>query len=271
MAELLKLMTGAEYETTAACGVSGADAAAAHDESLGGEVGALDVLHQITQRCLGIIQHADAGADDLTEIVRRDIGGQTHGDTGRAVHQQVGEARRQNAGLLAAFIEVGIPIHGILVDVPKHLVGDFAQTSLGITVSGRRIAIYTTEVTMTVHQHIAHGEILGQTHQSIVYGSVTVRVIAAQHVTHAGGGLLERLVGCQVILVHGVEDAAMYGLKTVAHIGQSTSHDDTHGVLNVRLFHLRYQRRFYDMLLGVPDFFGIILGLFGHLQYLLSQ
>ena len=41
------------------------DAAAAHNDALGREVGARDVLHQVVKRRLGIVEHADAGVDNL--------------------------------------------------------------------------------------------------------------------------------------------------------------------------------------------------------------
>ena len=264
IAELLKLMAGANHQTAAAGGVGGTDAAAAHDDALRGEVGALDVLHQVGEGGLRVIQHADARADHLTQVVRRDVGGHTHGDAAGAVHQQVGEAAGENAGLFAALVKVGIPVHRVLLDIPQHLVGDLAQTGLGVSVSGRGVAIHGAEVAVAVHQHIAHGEILGQTHQRVIDGGVTMGVIPAQHVAHAGGGLLEGLVAGQVILIHGVEDTPVHRLQAVAHVRQGAAHDNGHGVLDIGVLHLRHQRGFHDALIGKTDLLGIVLGFFGH-------
>ena len=66
-------------------------------------------------------------------------------------------------------------------------------------------------------------------------------VVPAQHVAHAGGGLLEGLVAGQVVLVHGVEDAPVDGLQAVPHVGQRPAHDDGHGVFDIGLLHLRHQ------------------------------
>jgi len=79
---------------------------------------------------------------------------------------------------------------------------------------------------VAVDEHIAHGEILRQTDQSVVNGSVAVRMIAAQHVADAGRRLFERLVARQAIFVHGVQDAAMDGFQAVAHVGQRAPDDD---------------------------------------------
>ena len=84
LAELLKLMPGPDHHPAAAGGVGGPDAAAAHDDAFRGEIGSLDVLHQVAQSGLGIVQHVDARADDLPQIVGRNVGGHAHGDAGRS-------------------------------------------------------------------------------------------------------------------------------------------------------------------------------------------
>ena len=87
IAELLKLVAGADHQPAPAGGVGGADAAAPHDDTLCGEVRALDVLHQIAEGGVRIVQHADAGANDLPQVVGRDVGGHAHGDAAGAVDQ----------------------------------------------------------------------------------------------------------------------------------------------------------------------------------------
>ena len=194
LAELLKLMPGPDHHPAPAGGIGLPDAAATHDDAPGGEVRPLDVLHQITELSLRIVQHADAGADHLPQVVGRDIGGHAHGDAGGAVDQQIGEAAGQHTGFLAALVKVGVPVHGVLLNVPQHLVGELGQPGLGVTVGGGGIAIYGAEVAVAVHQHIPHGEVLGQTDQGVIDGLVAVGVVAAQHVTYAGSRLFEGLI-----------------------------------------------------------------------------
>ena len=83
-----------------------------------------DVLHQVGEGGFGIVQHADAGVDDLGEVVGRDVGGHAHGDAAGPVHQQVREAGGEHSRLLPALVKVGVPVHGLLVDIPQHLVGN---------------------------------------------------------------------------------------------------------------------------------------------------
>ena len=89
-------------------------------------------------------------------------------------------------------------------------------------------------------------------------------MVTAQHVTHAGGGLLEGMVAGQVILVHGVENPPVDRLETIPYVRQGAAHDDAHGVFDVGLLHLRYERRFHDLLVGETDFLGVVLGFLTH-------
>ena len=80
-AEFFKFRARAQNDLAAARGIRRADAAAAHDDALGREIGAGDVLHQVVKRRLRVIEHADAGVDDLGEVVRGDIRRHADGDT----------------------------------------------------------------------------------------------------------------------------------------------------------------------------------------------
>ena len=120
-----------------------------------------ELPYQVNHGSLGIIQHADAGIDDLGQIVGRNVGSHTNGDTGRTVYQQVGETAGQHSGFLAAFVKVGVPVDGLLIDIPQHLIGELGKAGFGITVSCSGVAVHGAEVTVAVHQHIAHGKVLG--------------------------------------------------------------------------------------------------------------
>ena len=90
----------------------------------------------------------------------RDVGRHTDRDTVTAVDQQIRETRGQNRRLLEHIVEGRHEIDGILVDITQHLRGDLAHAGLGISVCRGGVAVDGTEVTVTVDQHIAHGEIL---------------------------------------------------------------------------------------------------------------
>ena len=264
LAEFLKFGARTDGDLAAAGGVGGADAAAAHDDAPGREIRALDVLHQVCQLRLGIFKDADAGVDDLRQIVRRDIRRHADGDAARAVDQQVREAGREHARLFSRFVEVRIPGDRILVDVAQHLVAELRHARLGITVGRGRIAVDGAEVAVAVDQRVAHGEILRQTDHRVVDRRVAVRMIPAQHVADAGRRFFERLVGRQPVLIHGVENAPVHGLQTVAHIRQRTADNDGHRVVDIRALHLMHELRLHDPLLREHDVLGLIIFLMCH-------
>ena len=262
VAELLHLGARADNDLALAGGVGGADAAAAHDDAAGGEVGPGDVLHEVGERGLGVLEHADAGVYDLGEVVRRDIRRHADGDAARAVDEQVGEASRKHAGLAAALVEVGVPVDRVLLYVAQHLVGDAGHPRLRVSVGRGGVAVDGAEVAVAVHERVAHGEVLREAHERVVYRGVAMRMIAAQHVADAGRRFLEGLVRGQAVLVHGVEYAPVHGLEPVPHIRQRAGDNDAHGVVDKARLHLAHYLRRDNMLLREHYVLGFVV--FGH-------
>ena len=214
-----------------------------------GEVGAFDIFHQFLDGAVGVLHAPDRGVDGLAEVVRRDVGGHAHGDAHRAVDQEVGEAGGQHGRLAPTVVEVRHKRHDLFFKVGHHLVGDLREARLGITVGGGGVAIDRAEVAVALDQGIAHGKILRHAHHGAVNGRVAVRVITTQHVAHGGGRFAERLVAGQVILIHGVHDAALTRLHAVAHVGQGAGHDDGHGVFDEGLLHPFFHVDIFDALI----------------------
>ena len=63
-------------------------------------------LQHFGKREVRILHQRDGRADDLGQVVRRNVRRHADRDTGRAVDQQVRHARRQNFRLLRAVVEV---------------------------------------------------------------------------------------------------------------------------------------------------------------------
>ena len=215
-----------------------ADAGAAQDEAAGGEVGPLQVAHEVGAGERRIVDEGDGGRDGLAQVVRRDVGGHAHGDARAAVDEQVGETRGQHHRLLAALVVVGGPVDRLRVDVAQHLRGDAGQTAFGVAHGGGGVAVDRAEVAVAVDQEVADGEGLRQTHQSIVDGGVAVRVEITHDVTHDAGALAIGPVGLHARVVHAEEHATVHGLEAVTNVGQGAPHDDAHGVVEIRGPHL---------------------------------
>ncbi len=67
-------------------------------------------------------------------------------------------------------------------------------------------------------------------------------VVLAEHLAHHPRRLLVGAVERQPQVLHGVEHAAVHGLEAVADVGQRAAHDDGHGVVQVGLPHLLFDR-----------------------------
>src|SRR5690625_2116804 len=90
-----------------------------------------------------------------------------------------------------------------------------------------------TEVALAQGQRVTHDPVLDEAYQGVVDGGVAVGVVVAHDVADNARGLIEGAVGAVAAVEHGVDDAAVYWFQAVSHIGQGTSHDHGHGVIEV--------------------------------------
>ena len=100
----------------------------------------------------------------------------------RAVYQQCRKTRWQNKRFTFTAIVVIAKINGIFFNIGKHFVGDFRHANFGITHGRRRIAIYRTEVALTIYQHITHRKRLRHTDNGLINRAVAVWVIFTNHI-----------------------------------------------------------------------------------------
>src|SRR5579872_6686680 len=63
-------------------------------------------------------------------------------------------------------------------------------------------------------------------------------MVLAQDVADDAGAFSGGAVGLEAHLLHGVENAAVDRLESVADIGQGAADDDRHGIVEIRLAHL---------------------------------
>ena len=245
----LNLGLGAHHHAAAPGQVGLAHAAHAVDVSARGEVRSLDVLHQFLDGDVIVVDVGHAGVYHLGEVVRGHVGGHAHGDAAGAVHQQVRYARGHHGGLLQGVVEVVRHVDGLLVDVLHHVLAYLAQAALGVSHGCGAVAVHRAVVALPVDEHVAHGPGLRQAHQGAVDGRVAVRVVLTQHLAHHSGRFLIRFVRRVPQPHHAVEDAAVHGFETVAHIGKGTRDDDRHGVVDVGRLHFLLDVYFYNSVL----------------------
>ena len=208
------------------------------DVAAGREVGPLDDLEQVVDRRRRVLEHEDEPVDDLSQVVRRDVGRHADRDPGRAVHQEVREAGRKHDGLLLGLVVVRDEIDRVPVDIRQHLLGDLRQPDLGVAHRRRRVAVDRAEISLPVDEGVPKGELLRHPHEGLVDRRLAVGVELAERVTDHAGRLAIPAVPRQAHLVHGIEHAAMDRLEAVADVGQRPPDDDGHGVVEVRPPHL---------------------------------
>ena len=172
--------------------------------------------------------------------MRRDVRGHADGDAGGAVDQQVRNPRRQHGGLALRAVVVVHEVDGVAVDVEQHLLGDGGEPRLGVAHRGGRVVVDRAEVSLAVDERVAHGEVLRHPDEGVVDRRVAMRVELPEHLADDAGALLVRGAGAQSHPLHGVEDAPVHGLEPVPYVGQSSRHDDAHGVVEIRRAHLDF-------------------------------
>ena len=156
----------------------------------------------------------------------------------RAIHQQVGEARRKHGRLLQAFVVVGIPVDRFLFKVAQQFHGRFSQTSLGVTHSSGGVAVDGAEVAVAVDQGHTHREVLSHANHGVVHRGVAVRMVFTNNIANCTRRLAVRAIGRNAAVVHCIQNAAVNRLQAVAHIGQRAGDDNTHRVFEERRAHL---------------------------------
>ena len=212
--------------------------AQAEDDAAGREVGPVHVAHQGRRVDLRVVDQGDRRRDRLLEVVRRDVRRHADGDAGGAVDQQVREARRQDERLLLLPVVVGPEVDRVGVEVAQHLARDRGQPGLRVPHGGRGVVVDRAEVALAVDERVAQGEVLRHPDERVVDRRVAVRVVLAHHVADDAGGLDERAVRLEAVLVHREQHAAVDGLQAVAHVGQRAPDDDGHGVVQIGGAHL---------------------------------
>ncbi|OQB99600.1 MAG: hypothetical protein BWX79_03091 [Alphaproteobacteria bacterium ADurb.Bin100] len=239
--DVLEVAFGAHDHPATAGAVAVLHAVDAIDDSGRGEIGRRDDLHQFVDGGLRIAQQVQAGVHHLIEVVRRDVGGHSHGDAAGAIDQQVRQLARQHQGFFFGAVVVGPEIDRFLVDVGQHLVRDLGQADFGVTHGGGVVAVHRAEVALAIHQHVAHGEVLRHANDGVVDRLVAVRVVFTNHVADDAGRLLVRPVPVVVQLMHREQHAPVHRLEPVARVGQGTAHDHAHGVVEIAPAHLLFK------------------------------
>ena len=144
------------------------DALHAHDVASGREVGCFDVMHQIFDCQFGVIDECDASVDDFSEVMGRHVCCHTDGDAAGTIDEEVGDAGRHDGRFVECVVEVAVHVHRFFVDVLHHGFTDCRETRFGVTHGGCRVAVHGAEVSLSVHEGVAHVPILRHANESTI-------------------------------------------------------------------------------------------------------
>ena len=94
------------------------------------EIGTLYDIQNFLYFCISVFFNAVIdnfyhSINNLTKIVRRNIGSHTYSNTGGTVYQKIGITGRQYRRLFFCFIKVWLEIYGIFIDIRQHFHGNF--------------------------------------------------------------------------------------------------------------------------------------------------
>ena len=176
------------------------------------------MLHEVTDGAFWVVDQRHGGIDDLTEVVRWDVGRHPHRDTGGAVHKQRRELGGKNPRFLQGVVVVGGEVDRFLVDVGKQLRRQAGHSDLGVPHCRRRVAVERAEVPLAINEDVAHGEVLRHTDNGVVDRLVTVWVVLTNDVADDTRALFVCLVPAVVELLHGEEHAPVNRFEPVADI-----------------------------------------------------
>ncbi|OQB54058.1 MAG: hypothetical protein BWX99_02271 [Deltaproteobacteria bacterium ADurb.Bin151] len=169
--------------------------------------------------------------------MRGNIGCHANGNSRRAVEQQKRNAGSQQRRFLERFVIVGYIIDGVFFQIGQHFIGYASQPALRVTHGRRRITVYGTKVSLSIHQHIAQRKILRHPHHGVIDGCVTVRVILTHDIADDTCGFFVWLIVAVAHFVHRIQYSPMHRFQAVAYIGYCPADDDAHGIIHVGFFH----------------------------------
>ena len=207
------------------------------DDAAGGEVRSRHELNELIDRDVPVVDVGHRGIDGFRQVVRRDLGGHTDGDTVGTVDQEAGNGRGQYLRFLERSVEVVLEVHRFLGQVPEHFLGKAGHAGFRVSHGGRAVPIDGPEVALSVHHGIAQGEILCHADHRVVDGRIPVRVVLTEYFPDHARALLVGRTGAHALLVHGVEDATVYRLESIPYIGQRSADNHRHGIVDVGGLH----------------------------------
>ncbi len=136
------------------------------------------MAHEFGNVHLAVVEQRKAGVQDLSQVVRRDIGRETDRDTTRRIAN-----RRDASGEIFWFNNLrillvrGLQGHGLTVDITQHEFAKCRQPHFGVPIGSGRVIIDRSEVALTLYERIPERKLLRHPHGGVIHRGIAVRVI----------------------------------------------------------------------------------------------
>ena len=213
------------------------DAVSATNDAAGREVGAGQDVDNLVDRCFRFVNQHDDGVGDFGEVVRRNAGRHSNGDSGRAVDEQVWKLRWQNNRFGSALIVRWCKVDGVVLNVCQHVGSGRRKSSFRITHGGGGKSSKRAEVALFVDHCLTHHPVLSHADKRRINRTFTVRVVVTAGVAADFGAFDSVGVWPETQIAHCDEDAALRRFQSVASVRQGSRNDDAHRVRQVGRSH----------------------------------
>ena len=231
----LDLGFGANEDAAAAGLVGFDDAGRAVDDARGRKIRAGHEMHQLIETELRIVDERDARRNDFAQIVRRHVRRHADRDAGRAIDEEIRQARRQHRRFLFLLIVVRDEIDRFLVEIGEQFGRQAFQTAFGVAHRRGVVAIDRSEVALSIDERITQREILRHAHQRVVDRGIAVRMVFTHHLADDARAFDVRAIPDVVGFLHAEQHAAVHRFQSVPNVGQRTSDDHAHCVVEITL------------------------------------
>ncbi len=225
-AEIFRFPFGTDAET-ATTGLVGLEniLAAFDDDAACRQIGTGNEFQKLLDARIRMLDQMKSRVADFMGIVRRD--GCRHADcnAGGAIGQQVWKRAGHDHRLFVFLVVGGAKIDCVLLDAFQKQSRDIGHTRFGVTHGSCAIAVDVAKVTLAIDQRVANGKILRKSHERIVDRRIAMRVEFTHDIADDTGAFLERGIGTNTHLAHGMHDASMNGLQSVTNIRKRAVHD----------------------------------------------
>ena len=130
--------------------------------------------------CLAVYHETDR-VDDFPEVMGRYLRCHTDRDTVSAHEEQIRNCRGKQGRFLQGAVEIVNEFDRFFVDITEHFGCDTRHFHFGIAHGGGRIAVYGSEVSLSLDERVAHGEVLRHTGKRVIYRHIAVRMVFSEH------------------------------------------------------------------------------------------